>query len=183
MNNSYKKYVKATQDIQINHAGEMYIFAENETQLVEFESSFYYNIMLRDMPLVPSTEEEYNNYEIPVIEPPILLPLSNLNNNEETNPPCDDGDHDPNRTQLDNTENLVSENLEGVGINIQTTDLTQESTQEILVPEAGTEELSKELSEPEETPEEGFIFPICNQVYGTQRGLNMHISKKHVGGK
>jgi len=204
---SYKRYVKASKAIQINHGKEMYVFAENEVQLIEFETEYYYNIMLRDMPLEPATEAEYNAYEIPVIFPPDVDLDSLLRNIDEElddeNPPCDDGDHNPNRTQIDNTVYLIGsqKNIDDFKNDTETKEESDSADSDEIPPiiptqeetpspdesakdtTASTEELVQEpnfdTKIEEETKPEGFICPVCNQVYSSQRGLNMHISRKH----
>ena len=154
---TFKKFVKAPNGFQLNHGQNIYNFGDNEVIEVEFESSYYYDIIMRDCDLVESCKAEYDAYEIPIILPIEPLDLTNVPTDDSSLSSTQEGSEKPDDLDDDNLDDPDSMNFKG-----------DEDTVEV-----SQEEM--EVDKPEEYP-----CPLCNRSFGTQRGINMHISRTHT---
>ena len=172
---SYKKYVKALKDMMLSFKGENYDFYKGEVQEVEFVNVRHYKNILSSTDLVPSTKEEMKVSRIPVIYPPAVTELINIEGLQRISVPLiedpltetadDDDISNVEYTTLDELEDVVFEDVVVV-------------EEDDDAPEDDEPDVNEEFIEKVELDE--FICPHCSAVYKTERGLNRHIASKHA---
>jgi len=166
---SYKKYVKALKDMALSFKGQNYDFYKGEVQEVEFVNTRHYKNILSSTDLVPSSREEMKTSRIPVIYPPAVTELVNIEGLQRISVPL--------------IEDPLTETVDGDDIS-NAEYITLDELEDVIFVDEEVEDdndapdVNEEIFEKVELDE--FICPHCSAVYKTERGLNRHIASKHA---